>query len=63
MTPAELLSAIGTFLATTGAFVSVCIIVVDSDPHVAWTIAIWGCWLIGVTLQIIAGAIARVRAL
>jgi hypothetical protein len=61
--PAELFSAIGTFLATTGAFVSVWIIVVDSDLHVAWTVAIWGCWLIGVTLQILAGAIARVRPL
>jgi hypothetical protein len=61
--PAELFSAIGTFLATIAVFVSVWIIVFDSDLYVAWTVSIWGCWLIGVTLQILAGAIARVRAL
>jgi hypothetical protein len=60
--PAEILSAIGTFLATIAAFISVFIIVADEDPDMAWTISIGACWLIGVTLQIVAGAIARTRA-
>jgi hypothetical protein len=60
--PAELFSAIGTFLAAVAAFISVCVIVVDSEPHVVWTMAIWTFWLLGVTLQIVAGAIARSRA-
>lgn len=60
--PAELFSAIGTFLAAVAAFISVYIIVVDSEPHVIWTMVIWAWWLLGVTLQIVAGAIARSRA-
>jgi hypothetical protein len=60
--PAEILSAIGTFLATIAAFVSVFTIVADDDPDIAWTMAIGVLWLAGVTLQIIAGAIARTRA-
>jgi hypothetical protein len=61
--PAELSSAIGTFLGATAAFVSVCSIVVDTEPQLVWTVVVWSCWLIGVTLQIVAGAIARLRAL
>jgi hypothetical protein len=61
--PAELLSAFGTFSATAAAFISVYIIVVDGDLHYIWTMAIWAWWLLGVTLQIVAGAIARIRAL
>lgn len=61
--PAELFSAIGTFLASTAAFISVYSIVVDTEPQLAWTLIVWSCWLIGVTLQIVAGAIARLRAL
>jgi hypothetical protein len=61
--PAELFSAIGTFLAATAAFVSVYSIVVDTDSHIVWTAIVWACWLIGVTFQIVAGAIARLRAL
>jgi hypothetical protein len=61
--PAELFSAIGTFLAATSAFISVWSIVVDTEPQMAWTLIVWICWLIGVTLQIVAGAIARLRAL
>ncbi|THD63237.1 MAG: hypothetical protein E7813_18755 [Bradyrhizobium sp.] len=60
--PAELFSAIGTFLATIAAFISVFIIVVDGDPALLWTMVIGAFWLLGVTLQIIAGAIARTRA-
>jgi hypothetical protein len=61
--PAEMLSAIGTFSATVAAFISVYIIAVDSDLYYAWSIAIWVWWLLGVSLQIVAGTIARIRAL
>jgi hypothetical protein len=61
--PAELFSAIGTFLASTSAFSAVYSIVVDAEPQLVWTVIVWSCWLIGVTLQIVAGAIARLRAL
>ena len=58
---AELLSAAGTFLATVSAFVSVGIIVLRENPKVAWTIAIMAAWVLGVTMQILAGAMARLR--
>jgi hypothetical protein len=59
---AEFLSAVGTFLATLTAFVSVSVIVLRKDPHTFWTIIIMLGWVIGVVMQIIAGAIARTRA-
>jgi hypothetical protein len=59
---AEFLSAVGTFLATLVAFVSVGVIVLRQDPHVYWTMLIMLGWTVGVTMQIIAGAIARIRA-
>ena len=58
---AEFLSAVGTFLATCSAFASVGAIVLRHNPHIAWTSMIMAGWLIGVTMQIIAGAIARLR--
>jgi hypothetical protein len=58
---AELLSAIGTFLAALTAFASVAVIVLRADPHVFWTAAIMAGWSLGVTMQIIAGAITRWR--
>jgi hypothetical protein len=58
---AELFSAEGTFLATMTAFVSVGIIVLRENPHLFWTIMIMLGWVVGVTMQIIAGAIARKR--
>ena len=58
---AEFLSAVGTFLATGSAFASVGAIVLRHNPHIAWTSMIMAGWLIGVTMQIIAGAIARLR--
>jgi hypothetical protein len=58
---AELLSASGTFLATVSAFASVGIIVLRENPRVAWTMAIMAAWVLGVTMQILAGAIARLR--
>src|SRR3979490_604321 len=57
---AELLSAVGTFLAALSAFVSVGVIVLREDPHVYWTLMIMMGWVVGVTMQIIAGAIARI---
>jgi hypothetical protein len=58
---AELLSAVGTFLATFSAFASVGMIVLRHDPHLAWTTMIMAGWIVGVTMQIIAGAMARLR--
>lgn len=57
----ELLSAVGTFLAAFSAFASVGVIVLRHDPHIAWTWMIMAGWCIGVTMQIVAGTIARRR--
>lgn len=57
----DLLSAVGTFLAALSAFASVVAIVLRNNPHVAWTWLIMAGWVVGVTMQIIAGAIARLR--
>jgi hypothetical protein len=57
----ELLSAVGTFLAAGAAFASVGVIVLRHDPHLAWTWMIMAGWVVGVTMQIVAGAIARRR--
>jgi hypothetical protein len=59
---AEFLSAVGTFLATLTAFVSVIVIVLREDPHIYWTMVIMLGWVVGVLMQIIAGAIARTHA-
>jgi hypothetical protein len=59
---AEFLSAFGTFLATLTAFFSVGIIILREEPHIGWTYLIMIGWSIGVLMQIVAGAIARVRA-
>ena len=58
---AEFLSAVGTFLATFTAFASVGVIVLRHDPHIAWIGLIMAGWVVGVTMQIVAGAIARTR--
>ena len=57
----EFLSAVGTFLAAFAAFASVCVIVLRHDPHIGWTWMIMVGWVVGVTMQIVAGAIARLR--
>jgi hypothetical protein len=57
----ELLSAIGTFLAAFSAFASVGVIVLRHDPHIAWISMIMAGWCTGVTMQIVAGTIARSR--
>jgi len=58
---AEFLSAVGTFLATLTAFVSVGVIVLREDPHISWTMIIFLGWVVGLMMQIIAGTIARTR--
>jgi hypothetical protein len=58
---AEFLSAVGTFLATLTAFVSVGVIVLRENPHVFWTTITMLGWVVGLTMQIIAGAVARTR--
>lgn len=59
--PVELLSAAGTFLAATAAFISVYSIVTDSDTTATMTVALAAAWLLGACMQIVAGATARVR--
>ena len=57
----EFLTAAGTFLATLAAFVSVSVIVLRENPRTFWTITIMLGWVVGVMMQIVAGAIARTR--
>ena len=52
---------IALILATWTAFVSVSVIMFRAAPHIFWTIMIMLGWVVGVTMQIIAGAIARMR--
>jgi hypothetical protein len=59
---AEFLSAFGTFLAAFAAFASVGIIIFRHDPHIVWTSLIMVGWVFGISMQIVAGAIARLRA-
>jgi hypothetical protein len=58
---AEFLSAVGTFLATLTAFASVGIIILREEPHIAWTWLIMAGWVLGVSMQIVSGAKARMR--
>jgi hypothetical protein len=58
---AEFMSAVGTFLAAFSAFASVGVIVLRHEPHIAWTAMIMAGWVVGLAMQIIAGAIARTR--
>jgi hypothetical protein len=58
---AEFLSAVGTFLATLTAFVSIGVIVFRGNPHIFWTTILMLGWMVGLMMQIIAGAIARTR--
>ena len=57
----ELLSAVGTFLAAFSAFACVAVIVLRHDPHPAWTSMIMAAWIVGISMQIVAGTIARLR--
>jgi hypothetical protein len=56
------LSAVGTFLAALAAFESVIVIILRENPHMFWTVMIMLGWVVGVTMQMIAGAVARMRA-
>jgi hypothetical protein len=58
---AEFLSSVGTFLATLTAFVSVGVIVARETPSVLWTLLIMAGWVVGVVMQIVAGAVAELR--
>jgi hypothetical protein len=58
---AELLTSVGTFLATLAAFVSVGIIILREEPDIAWTWLIFIGWVFGIAMQIVAGAKARMR--
>jgi hypothetical protein len=58
---AEFLSAVGTFLATLTAFLSVGIIILREEPRIAWTYLIGIAWVVGIAMQIVAGAKARSR--
>jgi hypothetical protein len=55
----ERLSSGGIFLGALAAFVSIYSIVVDENPRDAWTLTIGLAWLVGVTMQIVAGVVAR----
>jgi hypothetical protein len=57
----EFLSAVGTFLATLTAFVSVGVIVLRETPHITWSWIVLIAWLAGVAMQVIGGAITRTR--
>jgi hypothetical protein len=58
---AEFLSAVGTFLATLTAFAAVGIIILREEPRIAWTYLIGIGWILGVAMQMVAGAKARMR--
>jgi hypothetical protein len=58
---AEFLSAVGTFLATLTAFISVGIIILREEPRIGWTWLIMAGWTVGIVMQIVAGTKARTR--
>lgn len=58
---AELLTATGTFFAALTAFASVGVIILREDLHIVWTWLILIGWVLGISMQIVAGAIARMR--
>jgi hypothetical protein len=57
----ELLSASGTFLTAMAALVSVTVIILDETLELTATVVVGSAWLIGATMQVGAGAIARLR--
>lgn len=58
---AELLSAVGVFLATAAALVSVYVVVFDEVLPALWMVVVSISWLIGVAMQITAGVTGRIR--
>jgi hypothetical protein len=59
--PVELWSAAGTFLTATAAFVSVYSIVTDAEMPAEASMLLACGWLLGATMQIMAGLTARMR--
>jgi len=57
----ELLSMIGTFLATTAALISAYALVFDESLRRSFESMVASWWMIGVVLQIGAGLIGRIR--
>ena len=57
----ELLSATGTFLAAIAALVSVYAIVFDETPQHLWEFVDGSWWVLGVTMQAVAGVAGRLR--
>ena len=60
--PIEWLSASGTLLAAMAALISVTMIILDETAQLTLTMVVGGGWLFGATLQVAAGALARLRA-
>jgi hypothetical protein len=59
--PIECLGAAGTFLAAVAALISVYAIVFDEQPLGPWELTVGSCWVLGVIMQVGAGAAARWR--
>jgi hypothetical protein len=57
--PIALVSATGTFVAAVAALVSVYMIVFDEILPVIWSVGIAFGWMVGILLQLAAGAAAR----
>ncbi|MBB5046416.1 hypothetical protein HNR60_001161 [Rhodopseudomonas rhenobacensis] len=57
----ELFSATGTFLTALAAVISVYAIVADERMALALVLSIGVAWMIGTTMQVAAGVIARLR--
>ena len=60
--PCEVLSAGGTVVANATAFVAAWLLLSHAAPTIPRAIAIGFWWLFGVTLQVAAGLLARLRA-
>ena len=58
----EFLTAAGTFLTALVALISVGVIILRESPHIAWTYLVLIVWILDVAMQIIGGALARMRA-
>jgi lipid-binding SYLF domain-containing protein len=53
------MSAAGTFGAAIAAALSVSILVLDQDPPNGLVAFVAGCWVVGSSLQVAAGTMAR----
>jgi len=57
---AELLTAVGTFLAALTFLISVFLIVLGLEPHISWTVVLFVAWVAGTLMQIVAGTMSRI---